>query len=272
MQWRNFENLELGIRNYIINGKEIYGTYGNFVQKGEEGNMIRLLSCMVAFLLIATPAFAARPLATDNAGTVDPIHFKIEEGLELSKTEGATETLKRLVTAVKFGILPNWDIGVEVPYNLGDPGGFGMATLKNKIRFVNETGPVPGIAIRLDVTTARSSGGRNIGALGILSKNMGPVIGHLNIGYTIIGNPDSIEDWKVLSYGGALEFPINDSISIVGELVGDTNTTTDTSGSDIQAGVDWTLNDTVMLDVGVSFGRAAGANRSQVTAGITLNL
>lgn len=69
---------------------------------------------LILFLLAnSLPAFAARPLSTDDATTVDKSHFELECGFEY---QDKTDDEYNWTTTLKYGLSENLDIGPEIPY------------------------------------------------------------------------------------------------------------------------------------------------------------
>ena len=241
--------------------------------------MKKALACITTVFILSVPAFAARPLNTDDAGTVDQGKFEIEAGVEVEKAKNVDETSTGLAVQVKYGILENLDAGIEIPYAASDPSGIGDATLKGKINFVEETESAPAISLGIDIKLANGdkdqglgTGYMDYGINGILSKEMGPVTGHANLGYTIVGIEEGGDSENVISYGIAVEYPVNDAVNIVGEIFGSSVANASTNPLDAQIGANWALNDMATLDGGLDFGLSDASPEYKATVGITLTI
>ena len=71
------------------------------------------LSLVICVMVFPVLSFAARPLSTDDAGTVEKGAFEIEFGTEYVK---AVDNETNLSLVIKRGILDNLDLGVEIHY------------------------------------------------------------------------------------------------------------------------------------------------------------
>ncbi len=241
--------------------------------------MKKTLACITAVLILSAPAFAARPLNTDDAGTVDQGKFEIEAGVEVEKAKDIDETATGLAVQVKYGILDNLDAGIEIPYAASDPSGIGDATVKGKINFVEETESAPAISLGIDIKLANGDKDQGLGTgyvdygiNGILSKEFGPAVCHANLGYTIVGVEEGTDSENTISYGIAVEFPVDDQLTVVGEIFGASVENASANPLDLQIGGYWSINDTARVDGGLDFGLSDASPEYKATVGITLNL
>jgi hypothetical protein len=97
---------------------------------------------IVLTLFFSSTVFAARPLSTDDAGTVEKGGFECELGFEMAKTENKEYTIN---SCLKFGLLDVIDIGTEVPFvcidadNADNKSGFSDVVLNLKYNFSKES-------------------------------------------------------------------------------------------------------------------------------------
>ncbi|MFH1347944.1 MAG: hypothetical protein ABIH22_04560 [Candidatus Margulisiibacteriota bacterium] len=236
--------------------------------------MIRLLVVFVAGLLLTVPVWAARPLSTDDAGTLGQGAWEIEEGYELDQPSGGGANSGGFGTSVKYGLLSNLDLGIEMPYSVSSPNGIGDATVKGKIAFNDAI--ALGIDVKLtnaDSASGLGSGYVDYGVNGIYSQGLGSATGHVNVGYTIIGQAGgATSDNNVLSYGMAIENPLNDAVNLMGEVAGSSTPSVATNPLDALVGFNWGMSDLLTLDGGVSFGLTNASSQYKTTVGATLAL
>lgn len=164
---------------------------------------------MAAVLCGGGTAFAAYPLATDDAGTVRPSSFELEASYETFK-DAAGPRSQDLGVSFKHGITDRFDIGFSFPCRLhpGVAERVGEASLGLKFSLVKDL---------LAFTVANELGEKEYSLNGIFSKEFGALKTHLNAGYLSTGE----EDRKgAASYGLAAEYPLKD-YGAVAELKGE---------------------------------------------------
>lgn len=240
--------------------------------------MLKFLNSFIIVALIAFPAWAVRPLETEDAETVDQGRFEIEEGIIVDQPRGeSAATSTSMGTSVKYGILPNLDVGVEVPYVVADPTGPGDASVKGKVRVIDESEIAPSVAVGVnvklnnaDLETGLGSGYTDYGVHGIFTKDIGPTTGHINLGYTIIGQPEGADSENVLSYGVAIEYPIAETVNLMGEIIGES--VQNIAPIDLQLGANLSINNTFTVDGGIGFGLTEDSSQYKGTVGLTVNM
>lgn len=241
-------------------------------------------ACLLAVILaIALPGvcLAARPLSSDDAGTVEQGHLEIEAGYEYADD---TDDEYNLGFCLKYGLFSRLDVGVEVPYHFidvaedEDVDGIGDVVLGTKLGILEEKEGFPAFSVSYSLKTESgdeekglSSGEIDHSINAILSKELGKAVGHLNLGYTYLGLPDDEND-DIFTYGLALEFPLNDRFTIVGELTGETNFDDDFDDNPFSglAGFNYALSDIVRVDLGFGWGISEASADFLVTTGLTL--
>lgn len=236
--------------------------------------MLRLVITIAIGFMLIVPALAARPLTTDDAGTLGQGAWEIEEGYELDQPKGGGASSGSLGTAVKYGLLSNFDLGIEVPYSITAPEGIGDATLKGKVAFNDAV--ALGIDVKLtnaDSSSSLGSGYVDYGINGIYSQGLGNATYHINVGYTIVGQAGgATSSNNTLSYGAAIEYPLNDKTNLVGEVVGSSAPSAATNPLDALVGLNWGMNDLLTLDGGINFGLTDASSQYKATVGATLAL
>lgn len=236
--------------------------------------MKKAMLTAVIGLLMVSGSWGARPLTTDDAGTLGSGAWEIEEGYELAQPKGGGNNSGSLGTALKYGLLPNFDLGIEAPYSVSSPNGMGDATVKGKLSF-NEAAAL-GINVKLtnaDAASGLGSGYMDCGINGILSHGIGSVTLHLNLGYTIVGQAGgSNSENNIFSYAAAIEHPFNDRINLMAEIFGSSTPSLTTNPLDLLFGLNWALNDVFVLDGGLDLGLTDASSQYTAKTGVTVGL
>ena len=238
---------------------------------------------LVLFLVIfASNAVAARPLSTDDAGTVEKGDLEAELGFEYADD---TDDEYNFSATVKYGLGERWDIGVEITYlyidkeSEDDDNGMGDYVFCSKYRFVDESEDFPALALGFSLKTNTGDEDEGLGsgeldyALNIiLTKALDKIIGHVNLGYTYVGAPEEENHDDVFSYAIALEYPVNDSLNFVGELTGETNFEGDFDNHPFAGliGFNYTFLENITFDLGVGWGISEASPDYLITTGLTL--
>jgi len=228
--------------------------------------------------------FAARPLATDDAGTVEKGAFEGEFGVEYVK---ASDNETNLSVVIKTGILDNLDLGVEIPYLFidskeeSDTDGLSDVCICMKLNILNEHSVFPDTALTFNY---KSDSGNDRKALGtgrpgfdltaVFSKSFDPLTCHLNIGYSFRKDFDNEDNKDAFTYGFAVEYPLNDTINLVGEITGETELEGEFNDNSCGAliGFNYAFNDMVTFDLGVATAISRAEPDLKVTAGVTIAL
>lgn len=106
---------------------------------------------LVLFLHV-TFLFAARPLTTDDAWTVEKGQFQVELGFDAARQDTHDKELSPSIT-LSYGLLERLDLGIGTGYLYVDPKegrkekGFSDTELKLKYRPIDEKGWMPGLAV-----------------------------------------------------------------------------------------------------------------------------
>lgn len=164
---------------------------------------------MAAVFCCGGGAFAAYPLATDDAGTVQHNSHELEASYDTFKDETDSSS-QNLGVSFKHGITDKFDIGFSFPCRL-HPGvveRVGEASLGLKFSLVKDL---------LAFSVTNELGKKEYFLNGIFSREFGALKTHMNAGYLSTGD----EDKKGLaSYGLAAEYPLN-KYEAVAELKGE---------------------------------------------------
>ncbi len=203
-------------------------------------------------------AFAQqRPLITEDVEVVKPGSVRIEFGFDFTQRKrypvsGLQGDLSRLgVVSTTFGLAPNVEVEVggvihnslaisrrdvsAIPLDLknlnstSDVGDFFLAT---KIKVRNETNRFPSLGVRFGVSLPNSNQARGLGLnqtnffmTALASKNIGKMRVSGNLGLAILTAPTELFTQNdVMLYGLSAVYPLNERISLVGEINGRLNT------------------------------------------------
>jgi len=255
--------------------------------------MKRTLITVVAIVsvLITLPAFAAHPLATDDAGTNGRMKFQVETSAEFAwdKREHASSDSQTLCLAVSAGLLDSLDLSLAYPYTwqqeeedgatVIDNSGFNDLSLAIKWRFL-EIGPAS-FALKPAVTFPTGNYDRALGAgrpaygvTLISTVEFKPIAVHANVGYTHQKYTDADRDasrenlWN-LSLAGTVE--VMGGVQLVAEIgaasnsnMGDTVWPVFMSG-----GVVYPALDSLDLSLGVKGGLNAAETDIALLTGLT---
>jgi len=178
----------------------------------------RFITCSLgALLLSAAAAFAARPLATDDAGTVEPGKFETEAAFEhcQHRPDG---TCQSPGIQLKHGLTDKMDIGVAVGHGTdkdadGNTVGWGMTPLAVglKAALLREHKTLPDLSVSAGFETGASGWSVN----GIASKEISGIGLHVNAGYNGAGEAMVRGSY---GFGLAVEYTILDKIRFCAEL------------------------------------------------------
>lgn len=225
-------------------------------------------------------AFAERPLATDDTGTMEPGHLQVELGSTYSHTH-STHT-KDWLTAIALttGITKRIDIGLEIPYESPEVGedGFGDMTTRIKYRFLNEKGKRPSLALKWTQKWDTGSVADGLGTgnvehtfTGILTKGFGRFTTHLNFGYIFLAGAKTGSRGERPTYGAAGEYALTDKFNLVAEVTGSrqSDPTVHRDPCSALAGFNYELPNGIILDAGYGVGLTTASPDSTVTFGLT---
>lgn len=250
---------------------------------------------LLIVVLLAAPctSFATRPFVTDDAGTVGKGKFQVEIGLETfswkDRGDGAKieETGTEASGIFTYGVFDNVDIVAGFPYdwdkvkensvNVFDANGLSDISLEAKLRFFEKESF--GLALKPGMTLPTGNDkkgfGTGVGTLGITfiaSKELEPFGFHFNAGYT--RNENKVDERKDLWSASLLAtYEILKGLNIGGNIGLESNPdpAVKTAPAFALVGLNYAVNDHIVLDAGYKF----GLNRQEVdyaiTAGITFS-
>jgi Putative MetA-pathway of phenol degradation len=234
-----------------------------------------------ALILLPVPVEAARPLDTEDAGTVEPGAGQLELGGTFARSD--PDNVWLLIAKLAIGVLPGLEVSAQTSFLALDvsgargEAGLGDSNLRVKYRVLDETPSLPALlaAVDLRLPTADSDlvqGDNDVDLLGlaVASKTFGPVTLMANGGYLFFLADRDLDLWLLT---GAIEYRAGAALSLVAELVSLLPTTAARNDiAVVRAGLAYGLTDRIKLDGAVGFGLTRGSPDVTATVGITVSL
>jgi hypothetical protein len=166
---------------------------------------------LVSLLILPGRAGAARPLTTDDAGTVEAGKFEMEAGYG---HEDFGELNQGAGVALRHGITARMDLWAGTSWQFDPENGPEGLEMGVKWSLLPAEEKKPGISFTFGFAPGESEYSLN----GIISQPWGEKVTlHLNAGYTV---PEALADGAVF-WGGAVEYAVHEKINLVGEIIGD---------------------------------------------------
>jgi hypothetical protein len=264
-----------------------------FEKRFHEHAVLKVWLVMIAMILcVPSTSFAARPLVTDDSGTLGRGGFQVELGIETFSWQDREDGLKIKETGTEasgsftYGVLDNVDIVAGFPYVWGkvkensatvfDANRLSDISLEAKWRFFEKDGF--GLALKPGITLPTGNykkgfgiGRVTYGATFIASKELEPFGFHFNAGYT--RNENKVDERKnLLSASVAATYEIIKGLNVVGDIgIGpNTDSSISTAPAFALVGMNYAINDHIMLDAGYKFGLNKQEVDYAIIAGITL--
>jgi hypothetical protein len=119
-------------------------------------------------LLFTSSAFAARPLTTEYAWTVEKGKFQLETGFDTTRQDNHDREIAPSLT-LSYGLLEKMDMGIESSYLFVRPkegeneNSLGDTEIKLKYRLFDEKDWIPALAITGNVKIPTASESRSYG-------------------------------------------------------------------------------------------------------------
>jgi hypothetical protein len=240
----------------------------------------------VALVSLSTHAWACRPLTVDDCPPTEKGKIGIESGFSSFKSANYDSNVSE-VTSLKYGILDNMDIGIDLPYlNYTQTGaqnvsGLGDATVKAKIKIIPSENNFAGLSFTAGAKLSNGDASKGLGTgvtdysiNSILTKELDKLALHFNLGYTLIGQPAGQTLNNVLNYGCAFESPIIADVTLLGEIYGSTNSDPASNINPLTAtlGANKEVIPGLTADAGVSVGLNDAAPQNIIMVGLTAAL
>lgn len=171
---------------------------------------MKMVSVLVGvFIYLNSVAFAAHPLLTDDAKTVEQSSYELEVSYEKYKVANNPDS-HLWGLSFKHGLTDKMDIAISFPFVIKPKPQehFGPASIGLKFSIVKDV---------LSFSLSNELGSSEYFLNGIFSYEISPVMLHINLGYTSTGNQDIKGS---IAYGFAFEYPFK-RFDIVGEILGE---------------------------------------------------
>ena len=235
----------------------------------------------IAVTALPLLAEAGRPLAVDDAGTVEPRQFQLEAGVGFEH-DSATHHFDHPI-GLSYGVLPTLQAGIgfggQLEERLEDSGDLHTESSIGDLTLGAKWNPLSAdrfwadhsLALTVKVPTAADyksfgSGKADCDLTYIATKSLGERFNvDFNLGYTWVGGDDD-----ALHYGVAVRAKATERIEAVAEVFADTALTDGNETSvAINGGVRWQAFEPVTLDAAVGAGLRGDAPDVAATAGLT---
>lgn len=196
---------------------------------------------LMSLWILPGQAGAARPLTTDDAGTVEAGKFEMEAGYGHEDFGG---TCQGLTLGLKHGITEKMDLGVGTGWQFDPDEGAEEVSLSLKWSLIPAKDKFPGFSFSAGFAPSESEYFLN----GILTQPLGEkLFVHVNLGYTV---PEAYKD-GVIFWGGAAEYAIHEKINLVGEVIGEEDISENNEdGRSWLLGGNAAVTDFLILDLG----------------------
>jgi cobalt/nickel transport protein len=254
---------------------------GKLIKKTSTKKVILFIFFSSVISFSSTYTYAARPLTTDDAGTVEKGVFQLEAGFDAARQDNHDREYSPSMT-LSYGLLERMDLGIGSGYIFSHPkeskreNGMADTELKLKYRWTNEQDWRPAFATTgtVKIPTASESKGLGSGKTDfhintILTKYLNKrLVLHLNLGYTFIGEKHVNNE---LNYSMAIQFILTERWALVGEIVG-VNNLNGRHGDDPISGLLGTyylITDKIVWDAGLEIGMTRAAPDFRFTTGLT---
>jgi len=241
-----------------------------------------LIILTICAFLFSTVAFAARPLTTDDAGTVEKGTFQVEGGFDFVRQDNHDKEYFPSLT-LTYGLFEGMDIGIGSAYLFVNPvegkkmNGFSDTPLKVKYRFLDQKDWMPSFAASGTLKIPTASESKGLGS-GKVDFNINTIFQwnlserwqlYANLGYTFIGEHQVKNEFN---YSIAGQLVLSDKWALVGEVFGLNNFNGNKHDDPISGlvGIQYILfTDKLVLDAGVEIGMNKAAPDFRFTTGVT---
>ena len=236
-----------------------------------------------ALLVVAlgpAPAWAGRPLDTEDTSTVEPGKAEVEISGDFAHNPEDRAWLAKGV--LSLGVVPRLEVRIESMLLSLDPddgrshGGIGDSLVGLKYRLLDEGDAIPAVLGALTVRLPTGDEDRGLGAeevdvgvLAVVSKTFGLVTLTGNGGYTFVTRDRELEFWTLAA---SVEYRATAAWSLLGEIVSALPGHGGPEAAVLRAGTTYAVHPRVKLDVGVGFGVTRQSPDVLVTFGVTIAL
>jgi cobalt/nickel transport protein len=254
---------------------------GKLLRRSPGKKEISLLFFSLTLSFYPLSLFAARPLTTDDAWTVERGKFQVETGLDFLREDNHDRGFNPSLTFT-YGVSDQMDLAIGSSYLFMHPkggeneNGIGDTEVKLKYRLANEKDWRPAFAVAgiLKIPTASESRGLGSGKVdftinSILTKSLTKRLTlHFNLGYTFTGETGAANE---LNYSLACQFILTEKWTLAGEIAGLNNFNGRKQDDPLSGliGMTYQLIDNWIWDAGVEIGMSRASPDFRVTTGLT---
>lgn len=262
------------------------------MSKAGNARTIELTLIFMMIVVLPAAAFAARPLISDDAGTMGKGKFQVELGFEASdhRTDEDGVVSKEDKTSgtatIYYGIVDNIDIVLGLPYQktkvredgetVQNENGFSDMTFDIKWRIFEKDGFAMALKPGLSLPTGNEekglgSGRMAYGAIFIATKELEPFAFHFNAGYKRSENKtDERKDIWGADLAG--EVRVAKPLKLVANMgiVTNTDRQSSTGPAFFLGGLIYTVTDNFDLDLGYKRGLNKAAVDNAYIIGLTM--
>ena len=239
----------------------------------------RLWLGLGVFMLFSGLAWAARPLDTEDPGTIPQGKGELQGSVDAAK--GDDGALVGLKGSLGFGLLPTMDIRLQTALLWVDPQdapsrvGMADSLLEFKHRLLDETATLPAFLYAITLRFPTSLGASGLGEngvdatlLAVVGKTFGPLTLNWNGGYVFLVGTEL--DLVLLSM--SLAYRLTETWSLVGEVVGAIGVNQAPDVAVLRGGATYSLTPRMRLDGAVAVGVTRASPDVLVTIGTTMTL
>ena len=255
---------------------------GKLVRKPSARRRLPLIFVISLIPILTSTVYAARPLTTDDACTVEKGKFQLETGFDFARQDNHDKEFSPSVT-VSYGLFERMDMGVGSAYQFVNPAdgkgenGFGDSALKIKYRLVDQKDWIPSFALSgtLKLPTASESKGLGSGKADfnintIFTWNLSKRLQlYANLGYTFIGEHGAENE---LNYSLAGQLSLSDKWALVGEIIRVNNFNGHKRDDPFSGlvGTQYLITESLVWDVGLGIGMNKASSDFRLRTGLTI--
>ncbi len=239
--------------------------------------LVAFLACLLS-LMTSTPAWAGRPLDTEDTATLDPGRAELELSLALTQDSGDRAWVGAI--ALNAGVAPRLELGVELPgaylqrEGIADQAGIGDLVLVLKHLVLEETEWRPALLANLRLRLPTGNADRGLGAEGVdvlarlaVSKTFANLVLTLNGGYVFVTADRTRDVWLV---SGAGEYRVSPAWTVMAEVAGILGARAAPDVAVARVGFVYALTSAIRFDMAVGTGLTQASPGLVATAGITI--
>jgi hypothetical protein len=239
--------------------------------------IVASLACLLP-LLVFIPAWAGRPLDTEDTATLDPGRAELE--LSFALTQDSGDRAWAGAVALNAGVAPRLELGVELPgaylqrEGIADQAGIGDLVVVLKHLVLDETDWRPALLANLRVRLPTGDADRGLGAEGVdvlarlaVSKTFASLVLTLNGGYVFVTADRTRDVWLV---SGAGEYRVSPAWTVVAEVAGVLGARAAPDVAVARVGAVYALTSAIRFDMAVGTGLTRTSPSLVATAGVTI--